>query len=62
MTGFFKFTDQVLAIDGAVLADTGLEGRWSFRDFIDSPDPRYRDIVGRFEAAGYAARVKDEFA
>lgn len=60
--GFFKFPDHVIDIHGSILADTGLEGRWWFRDFVDSPDPRYREIVRRFEAAGYSNWVKDEFA
>jgi len=60
--GFFKFPEHVVDIHGAVLADTGLAGRWWFRDFVDSPDPRYREIVSRFEAAGYAKRGTDEFA
>jgi hypothetical protein len=60
--GFFKFPERVIDIHGSTLADTGLEGRWWFRDFVDSPDPRYREIVKRFEEAGYAKQVKDECA
>jgi hypothetical protein len=60
--GFFKFPEHVLDIHGSILADAGLEGRWAFRDFVDSPDPRYREIVKRFEEAGYAKWVKDEYA
>lgn len=60
--GFFKFPEHVIDIHGAILADTGLEGRWWFRDFVDSPDPRFRSIVSLFEKAGYGQKVKDEFA
>ncbi len=60
--GFFQFPEHILDIHGVVLADTGLEGRWWFRDFVDSPDPRFRALVGHFEAAGYAKKIKDEFA
>ena len=60
--GFFKFPEHITDIHGAILADTGLEGRWWFRDFVDSPDPRFRALVGHFEAAGYAKKIKDEFA
>lgn len=60
--GFFKFPDHVIDIHGAILADTGLQGRWWFRDFVNSPDPRYREIVNQFKAAGFATWVKDEFA
>ncbi len=59
--GFFKFPEHITDIHGAILADTGLEGRWWFRDFVDSPEPRYRRIVGRFSEAGYTAAIKDEF-
>ncbi len=60
--GFFKFPRHVIDIHGAILADTGLNGRWWFRDFVNSPDPRYREIVSRFKTAGFATLVKDEFA
>ncbi len=59
--GFFKFPELVIDIHGSILADTGLKSRWWFRDFVDSPDPRYREIVQQFKAAGYAKRVKDEY-
>ena len=59
--GLFKFPERIVDIHGGVLANTRLDGRWWFRDFVDSPDPRYRQIVQRFENAGYAASVKDEF-
>ena len=60
--GFFKFPEHITDIHGAILADTGLEGRWWFRDFVDSPDPRFRALVGHFERAGYTKHVRDEFA
>ena len=60
--GFFRFPEHIVDVHGNVLADTGLDGRWWFRDFVDSPDPRYRKIVKRFADAGYTASVKDEFA
>ena len=60
--GFFKFPEHITDIHGAMLADTGLEGRWWFRDFVDSPDPRYRAIVAKFSERGFARSMKDEFA
>ena len=60
--GFFKFPEHVIDIHGSPLADSGLEGRWWFRDFADSPDPRFRALVGHFETAGYTKKVKDDFA
>jgi len=60
--GFFQFPEHVTDMNGAILADTGLEGRWWFRDFVNSPDPRYRAIVKRFDERGFVRVVKDEFA
>lgn len=60
--GFFKFPSEILDVHGSSIASTGFNGAWAYRDFVDSPDPRYREIVRRFEAAGYAERVTDEFA
>jgi hypothetical protein len=33
--GFFKFPEHLIDIHGVVLANTDLEGRWWFRDFVD---------------------------
>lgn len=60
--GFFKFSEHVGDIHGTVLADTALGGRWWFRDFVDSPDPRFRQIAERFQGAGYVKNIRDEFA
>ena len=59
--GFFKFAEQIIDIHDAILADTGLEGRWWFRDFVDSPDPRYRTLVAKFQERGFAWTMNDEF-
>ena len=60
--GFFKFPEKILDIHGKIIAKTGFDCAWAYRDFVDSPDPRYRKIVEQFEAAGFAKQVKDEFA
>jgi len=60
--GFFKFPKYITDIHGAILAATGLQGRWWFRDFVDSPDPRYRTIIKRFEERGFAQSMRDEYA
>lgn len=60
--GFFKYPEQVVDIHGRTLAESALGGAWTFRDFVDSPDPRYREIVERFRTAGYVESVRDEFA
>jgi hypothetical protein len=60
--GFFKFPGSILDIHGQVLADTHLGEAWHFRDFVNSPDPRLREIVKDFQSAGYAHHVTDDFA
>ena len=60
--GFFRYPERLCDIHGKTLAETGLRGRWAFRDLVDTPDQRYRKIVARFVDAGYAKRVKDEYA
>jgi hypothetical protein len=59
--GFFQYPEAVKDIHGGTLAETGLGGRWYFRDFVDSPDPRFRKIVERFAEAGYVETVTDEY-
>ena len=59
--GFFKYPEEVLDIHGKAIAKTGLKNRWVSRDFVDSPDPRFRKIVRRFSDAGYLESEKDEF-
>jgi len=60
--GFFKIPEHILDIHGASLADTGLEGRWWFRDFVSSPDRRYRTIVAKFQDRGFLRSVNDDYA
>ncbi len=59
--GFMRFPERVVDINGAILAETKLDGGWWFRDFVSSPDPRYGKIVERFQAAGYWLRTRDEW-
>jgi hypothetical protein len=59
--GFFKFPEAIADIHGRIITQTGLGTTWSYRDFVNTPDQRYRDIVARFVAAGYAKAVKDEY-
>ena len=60
--GFFRYPDDIPDIHGKTIAQTGLKQRWVFRNFVDSPDPRFRDIVRRFADAGFVESVKDEYA
>ena len=59
--GFFRYPDEILDIHGKTIASTGLSGSWLQREFIDSPDPRYREIIRMFADAGFLDSVKDEY-
>lgn len=59
--GFFQYAETVKDIHGRTLAETGLAGRWRLSNVVDSPDPRFREIVALFTARGYVTREKDEF-
>lgn len=59
--GFFQYAEAVKDIHGRTLAETGLAGRWHFNNFVDSSDPRFRQIVALFAAGGYVTSEKDEF-
>ena len=60
--GFLRFPEGIEDTEGRVVAETGLGGAWYFRDFVDSPDRRFRKLVRRFAEAGYLQSEKDEFA
>lgn len=60
--GFFRFPEYVLDVNGRVLAESPLGTAWWFRNFVDSPNPRFRQIVQRFADSGFLKREKDEFA
>ncbi|MEY2563597.1 MAG: hypothetical protein QOH88_1790 [Verrucomicrobiota bacterium] len=60
--GFMQYPNVVADRAGETLAETALEGRWYFRDFVSTPDPRYRRIVEMFREAGYAREVHDDYA
>jgi len=59
--GFFQFPVTLLDMNGKALVGTHQADRWSFRNFVDSPDPRFRHIVKRFADAGYLDEERDEF-
>lgn len=60
--GFFKYPVEILDVNGKQLLKTGLDDRWIFRDFVNSPDDRFRKIVAMFADAGFLESQKDEFA
>jgi hypothetical protein len=59
--GFMQFPESLVDESGATIMPLPLGDRWMFKDYIDTPDPRYRAIVREFEQAGYLASSKDEF-
>jgi hypothetical protein len=59
--GLLRYPEEIKDMNGKVIAVTGLGGRWFLRNFIDSPDPRYRQIVKRFKEAGYVEFEEDEY-
>jgi hypothetical protein len=59
--GFFRYPEEIVDLNGKCVAKTGLENRWISRDFVDSPDPRFRKIVMMFGEARYLESEKDEF-
>jgi hypothetical protein len=60
--GFLFYPDSLTDINGKELAALPSKGRWIFRDFVDSPDIRYRQIVKMFAQAGFVEEELDEFA
>jgi hypothetical protein len=60
--GFFQFPEIVRDINGHVVAESRLHGGWHSSNFVDSPDPRYREIVRLFGENGYLHKEEDEFA
>lgn len=59
--GFLKYPDRLTDANGKVLAEIPTKGRWFYRNFVDSPDPRFRKIVKKFVSAGFVEVEHDEF-
>ncbi len=59
--GFFKYPAALKDLNSRDVVPTGIGVRWVFRDFVDSPDERFRKIVKRFADAGYVEAERDEF-
>lgn len=60
--GFLRYPAEVKDINGKVLAETGLGDRWTFQEFIKTPDRRFRQIVKLFTEAGYVEVEEDDYA
>ena len=59
--GFFHYPQALEDLNRRKVLATGLGGKWIFQDFVDSPDPRFRQLVRRFAEAGYVDTENDEF-
>jgi hypothetical protein len=60
--GFMRYPDHLTGINGEPLIETPTAGRWFHRNFVDSPDDRFRRIVRKFDEAGFLEEERDEFA
>ena len=60
--GFLQYPATLQDLNGRDVVTTHLGDRWTFRGFVNSPDPRFRQIVKRFADAGYLDAERDEFA
>jgi hypothetical protein len=60
--GFFQFPAMLQDLNGRDVVTTHQGERWTFQNFVNSSDPRFRQIVKRFAAAGYLDAERDEFA
>jgi hypothetical protein len=59
--GFMKYPREVSDTNGTTILETPFKDSWTFSDFINSADPRYRALVRRFEASNYLAAEADDF-
>ena len=59
--GFFRYPETLKDLNGRGVIRTGAGNRWTFQDFVDSPDPRYRNIVKLFADDGFCDLERDEF-
>ena len=59
--GFLQFPKALTDLNGKDVVTTHQGDRWTFQNFVNSPDPRFRQIVKQFAAAGYLDAERDEF-
>jgi hypothetical protein len=59
--GFFQFPATLQDLNGKDVVTTRQGDRWTFQNFVNSPDLRFRQIVKRFADAGYLDAERDEF-
>jgi hypothetical protein len=59
--GFFRYPQTLVDVNDRAILDTNFGPGWRFRDFVDTPDPRYRAIVQKFADADYLESSRDEY-
>jgi hypothetical protein len=59
--GFMQFPEYLADDSGSTIMPLPTGDGWTFKDQIETPDPRFRAIVREFERAGYLAFSTDEF-
>jgi len=59
--GFFQFPAVLQDLNGKDVVTTHQGDRWTFQNFVNSADPRFRQIVKQFTDAGYTDQEKDEY-
>ena len=59
--GFLRFPSELVDTYGRTIVDTNIGNRWFFRNFVNSPDQRFRLLVQMFARAGFLEMELDEF-
>lgn len=59
--GFMKYPAMIRDINGRPIVESGTGDAWTFRNYVDTADKRYRKIVKKFADAGYLESQKDEY-
>ena len=59
--GFLRFPAEGVHSDGKKCTPLPWNGDWIFHDFINTPDPRFREIVKAFADAGFLEEERDDF-
>lgn len=59
--GFLRYPEEIRDTLGVKIMDADVGRNWTFSDFVQTPDPRYRKVVGFFTRAGYLKSERDDF-
>ena len=59
--GVFQFPAALQDLNSRDVVTTHQADQWTFQNFVNSPDSRFRQIVKRFAAAGHLDAERDEF-